>query len=273
MITPNQSLEEKQLRHPDPRNASILTLVLQQRAIRIDQMMCFITACEGGSQGHRPFPSKSSIHNRIEHLQREGLLNLEQIEQGQPGWIWLTKKGVRMLGSTAPWKRPGRHVLPFLSASNAIRLLLTEQYPQATWRSRQQLKEAATKPRESLLPTAELLTDSGQRIAIHVMIRLVGTDEQVVMHICEQLAHNTDDGTPYYTALWYYASGKEEQRLRTARAIVAALTTQAIARKISIISSPFQPHQRWNHPHLAVQTHPCSGNDNACISMRKGEKP
>lgn len=272
MIASNQSLEEKQPRHLAPQDFSILTLVMQQRAIRLDQMMCFLTACEGVSQDHRTFYSKSSVHNRIEHLQREGLLNLHQIEQGQPAWMWLTKKSVCMLGSAAPWKRPGRHVLPCLYATNGVRLLLTEQYPQATWRSQQQLKDAATEPGGSSLPTAELLMESGQRIAIHVMVHLVGTVEQVIIRMFEQLGQNTDDRTPYYTALWYYASGEVEQRLRTARASVAALTTQAIARKISIISYPFQPQQRWNSHRLAVRTHSWSRRDQSGSMRRKEEK-
>ncbi|WP_201360037.1 hypothetical protein [Dictyobacter formicarum] len=272
MTVSNQPPEIQQ-KYLAPQDFSILTLVMQQRAIRLDQMVCFLTACKRRSHNHPTFSSKSSIHNRIEHLQREGLLNLEQIEQGQPAWMWLTKQGVHILGTTAPWKCPGRHTLPFLYATNRVRLLLTEQHPQATWRSQQQLKNTEKGSNVSSLPTAELLTESEQRIAIHVMVRLLGTYEHMLIRMFEQLGRNTDDRTPYYTALWYYASGEAEQQLRTARASVATLTTQAIARKISIISYPFQPQQSWNNHRLAVQTHSWSRHEQSGSMRRKEEEP
>ena len=231
--------KEKRQRHLAPRDLSILTLVMQQRAIRLDQVPHFMTLLETTSGTMHAAHAKSTAHNLIERLQREGLLHLHHFGKGQ-SWIWLTKEGLHVLGSSASWKRPARSAFPLLDAANSVRLHLIQRNPQGTWRSQQQLRNAETENSFSQLPTAELLTDTGERMAIHVVLRLTGTDEQIAARMCQQFERKTSSGTPYYTALWYYASNDAAKRLRHARARVADITTKEQARNIHIFSYPLQ---------------------------------
>jgi hypothetical protein len=230
------------MQHLAPRDLSILTLVMQQRAVRLDQLPHFIALMDTTADTTQKENRKSTILNLVERLQRAGLLHLQRFDQGQPAWIWLTKEGLHALGRASSWKRPTRHTLPFLYATNAVCLQLHEQEPEGTWMSHQHLRSSEAWKDFSPLPTAELLTDTGERRAIHVIMRLTGTEEQIVTRMLQQLEQKTSSGTPYYSTLWYYASRDAAKRLREARTRVAESATKERAR-ISIFSYPLQKHR------------------------------
>ncbi len=235
-----QEKSKENLQHWAPCDRSFLTLVMLQRALRLDHVQRFIALLETTSDSMREADRKSTAHNLVERLQRAGLLHLQQFGNGQPGWVWLTKKGLHTLGSSASWKRPTRSALPFLYATNAVRLMLAEDETPGTWVSQQQLRSSEGGKLFPPLPTAELLTEAGERIAIYVIFRLSGTHDQIATRMRQQLERETSPGTPYYTSLWYYASNDAAKRLRDARARVAETVTKELARNICIFSYPLQ---------------------------------
>ncbi|BCL83560.1 WD40 repeat domain-containing protein [Ktedonobacteria bacterium brp13] len=231
---------EKHQRHWTPRDLSFLTLVGQQRALRLDQVPHFIMLLEATSDSTCQAPQKSTAHNLVEHFQRAGLLHLHHFGKSEP-WIWLTKKGWQMLGNASPWKHPARKTLPFLYAISEVRLLL-EYQPQAHWISQQHLRTTPTCQTHPV-PTAKLLTDTGECIAIHVVCRLTETEEQITEQMRQQLEQATSTGTPSYVALWYYATTTDTaKRLRAARDRIADSGVEVLARSIAIFSYP------WQHP-------------------------
>lgn len=239
--------------HWMPRDLSFLTLLMQQRAIRLDHVSDFVAQIEATANNTYKANTKSTAHNLVERLQREGLLHLQRFGKSQPAWIWLTQKGLHALGNASSWKRPSRRTLPLLYAANTVRLQLTAHHPQGTWISQQQLKSAEAEQSFSHLPTAELLTDTGERMAIHVVFRLTGTDKQIATRMCQQLERKTSSGTARYTALWYYAPNDAATRLRSARISVAEIATKELARNISIFSYPLQRQLLYRGHHAPVQ--------------------
>jgi hypothetical protein len=249
-----EKLDNRQQRQLTPRDLFVLTLLSQQRALNLDHLPRFLTL-EGKIETEQSANLKSTTHNLVERLQHAGLIQVQRLDKNN-SWIWLTKRGMQLLGlSTSSWKRPTRRILPVLHAANTLRLHFTEHDPQAFWLSQQQLRKTNAAKEPSLLPTAVLGTGKGERIAIYVALRLIGTEEQLAARMLKQLDQETHLEKPMYNALWYYATEDAAKRLRTARAIIADIAAKEIARKICIFSYPLVCRQALYRGHRTpVQT-------------------
>ncbi len=207
-----------------PQERALLTLLGEQRALRLDQVPRYLAL--------------------LGRLRRAGLIHLHLVGK-QPGWIWLTTRGLQTLGIHASGKPPTGSTLPVLHAANTIRLLLTEHDPQACWISKPDLQRVHSPSLES--PTAQWRAGSGERITTQIVFHLQGTDEQIAAHLQHQFEQATSFGNSPSTALWYYAPAEVAQRLRAAR----ALLTETRAKTISIFSYPLV-HERVLLHHTPV---------------------
>lgn len=235
-----KNTQERQL---SPDDLSVLTLVSQQRAVSLDHLPRFLALFEAQSGKERSAHRKSTTYNLVERLQHRGYIHQQRFGKSQSAWIWLTHKGGQAVGISSPWKAPARTQLPALHAANALRLLLTEHDPQISWYSQQQLRSSAAPHERHLLPTAEVENERGERIALHVVLRLTRTEEQIISHMLKQLGQEPHREEISYHALWYYATADAARRLRAARATIAERTTQEVARKIGIFSYPLTRRQ------------------------------
>jgi hypothetical protein len=244
--------DSKQQRQWTPRDLYVLTLLGQQRALSLDHVSRFLALFEGKAGVEQSVNLKSATHNLIEHLQHAGLIQLQQFGKNKSNWIWLTKEGMQVAGlSSAAKKRPARRILPALYATNTVRLHLAEQEPESSWVSRQQLRSSDTARKPHLTPTAVLETGRGERIAIHIMLRLTRTEEQIADHMLQQLEQERDLEKPSYSALWYYAPADVTKKLRAARASIAKSTTRETARNICIFTYPLVRRQVLYRGHKA----------------------
>jgi WD40 repeat protein len=230
--------DSKQQRQWTPRDLYVLTLLGQQRALSLDHLSRFLSLFEGKAGTEQSTNLKSTTHNLIEHLQHAGLIQLRKCGKNTPGWIWLTKEGMHLAGlSSVSWKRPKRRTLSTIYAANAVRLYFAEHEPESSWLSRQQFRNTDTTRESYPAPTAILETKNGKRIAIHIMLRLTRTEEQITAHMLQQLKQGCSE-KPSYNALWYYATADVARKLRTARARVTESTTKETARNICIFTYP-----------------------------------
>jgi WD40 repeat protein len=252
---------KKQQKQWTPLARDLLMVIGQQYALRIDHVPRFL-ALRAVQSDHEPKANpKSAAHNLVERLRRAGLIHVRRFSESKYDWIWLTKKGWQELGLDSTWNHPHRAKLRALHAANTIRLLLTEHDPQVSWISHEQLCRADLPRNWYPLPTAELLTGTGECIAIHETSRLTGTDEQIMTRIREHLERETSLGKPYYTALWYYATAPVAARLRAARTSIAETLGKEMARRVFIFSFPPIPKQvLYRGHHTAVQALIWSGN-------------
>lgn len=223
-----------------PHDHAVLTLLEQQHAVSFDHLPQLLARCQE-DQSATPLPTwKRIAQQSVERLQRAGLVRIHHVGRHDPDWVWLTKAGQQTLDLPLSRKRLTHHALAAYYAANAIRLRLAAWYPHATWKSQDQVRrESDTHGRtSSQTPTAELHLATGERISIHVTLRLTAREDQIATRMCEQLQRKTSTGAPYYSALWYYARPSVARRLRAARGHVAQALTQEMARTISVFSYP-----------------------------------
>jgi hypothetical protein len=127
----------------------------------------------------------------------------------EPFWVWLTPRGLREL--ELPYKRyePSLARLDHLWVINAVRLLLEEQLPDATWESERTLRATLTYRKGDLLPhlpDAELV--SGKE-TIGIEIELTPKKPQELRGLLEDL-------TTRYHQVWYYVTSKTRQTVVSA---------------------------------------------------------
>jgi hypothetical protein len=247
-----------------PREYTILSLLGQQRALSLDHLAAFFVRSEGPEPASSQEELKSTINALVERLQRAGLLTLQSFNR-QP-WIWLTKRGLRFLTLPASRKPPSHASLPLLQAANAIRLALEESYPRGTWTSRDQLRQqrAAQKlPPLAHMPTATFDTGEGALLAIHVLLRLQGTEEHLVKQLLEQLEFKPDQSAS--TAFWYYVHPRVAPSLRRAFQQVSREIEGADAR-LRLFTYPLVPKVTVYHGHQAPIRHLAWSPDGAWIA-------
>jgi WD40 repeat protein len=224
--------------HWTPDTRALLMVLREQLALRIDHVPRFLTLFEAPSDKAHLSHRKSAAHHLVERLQRAGLLRVRHWGASRLSWLWLTKKGWQASGMTSAWTPPPRRKLPTLHATNELRLRLTESDPQLVWISRQQLRQASSPRHWPALPTAEVITGAGERIALHVVLHMSGNEEQIMIRMREQLEREAHPGNSSSTALWYYAPTPVAARLRAARARLAKELGKEIAHKIGIFTYP-----------------------------------
>ncbi len=213
----------------------ILSLLGQQRALNLEHLPSFLRLFEQGKK--QTAGLKSSAHNAVERLQRAGLVTIRRFEDQNGSWVWLTKAGLRYIGINSTWSRPARTVLPALHAANTIRLTFLQQYPEGSWTSRQQLRRAGIADISPYsLPTAVLECGDGTRVAVHAVLRLSGTDEQIFSRILQQLQQEISVGESRYTELRFYVTSDAAQRLQIIREKIAASVSTEVASKVRIFT-------------------------------------
>lgn len=229
----------------DSLDFSVLMILHQQRAIRLDHLPRFLVQLQGKPKQEAAH-LRSTSHNLVERLQRAGLIHLQRFGN-QPDWIWLTQQGMRRIGIFRRIKTPARSMLHAVHATNTIRLLLTEDDPHAFWISQEQIRSMVPPLQRHALPHAELRTGRGKHIAIHIALRLTETDEQLTTRLQQQLEQEAKPGRPFYTELWYYAADGPAKRLRAVRARIAESSKEA-ARRLCIFSYPYiDKHVLYRH--------------------------
>jgi len=236
------------------RDLYVLSLLGQQRALSLDHLPCFLALFEGSSSTMPSETLKRSGQQIIERLQQAGLVTRQAFDPTH--WIWLTKGGLRYLGISSTRKAPTRAALPPLQAANALRLSLSEQYPQGIWVSREQLRQERSSQKLSPLPNmpaAEFETREGAYLAIQVLLHWTG-QEHLVKSIREQLERQGSTGKPYYTALWYYATPNAASHLRSAFEQVVRECNGADTR-LRVFSYPLVPKVIVYQGHCAPIRH------------------
>ncbi len=249
-----------------PYERRLLTLVSQQHALRVDHVPRFLALLASPSDDPSEAHLKSTAHQLVERLQRAGLLCVRRFRANHLDWIWLTKKGWQVAGMTSPWSPPLWRKLPALHAANELRLRLRERDPHLVWISRLQLRQMRSPRHWSALPTAEVITGVGEHIALHVVLRMTGSEEQIMDRMRDQLEREPIPLNPSYAALWYYAPAPVAMRLRAARARLAEEMGKEMAHKVGIFTYPLTAGQVIYRAHHSPVRALAWSRDGMCIA-------
>ena len=100
------------------RDIALLTWIAEQYAIRFDQLHYLVNRYKGEDV------TESNIKWLINRWRTAGWVDKRKIVYGEPGWIWLSKDGLKAMELPYPqWEpKPGR--MAHIHAVNAVRLFV-----------------------------------------------------------------------------------------------------------------------------------------------------
>lgn len=198
------------------RDDYVLWWIGQQRAVRYDQIRRLL-ARESEGEPHNPQAlSPSRTTQLIQRWQKAHLVQYRKIYVQQPGWIWLTRKGLAFAGLDYRASVPAESGLTHLYYINEVRLLLEEgddeEHP-LVWTSERALQHA----REEMRTRHRVLTHLPDGIAtigkdtIDIEVELTRKRQREI----ERTMRGNWGSTRSTNALRYYVS---RQALATVRA-------------------------------------------------------
>jgi len=122
----------------------VLRWIAYQRAVRYDQLQRLLSR---ESEWETRDPRRLSMTRTTQTIQRwvrAGLVVYKKLLVGQPGWVWLTAKGLRLLDLGFRASAPAYSVLGHLYAINEVLLHLEDEAAERkvaiTWSSERWLQ-------------------------------------------------------------------------------------------------------------------------------------
>jgi hypothetical protein len=206
-------MQEKQTKKPrcdrgqiqlTDRDLRIMRWIGEQYAVRLDHLQQLLGQEAGRGAKQEGHISESATRLVVARWVRADLATWKKFMVDEPSWVWLTPKALRELG--LPYKRyePSLTRLDHLWVINAVRLLLKEELPDATWRSERTLRVTLPYLKGGFfphLPDAELIWGE-ETIAIEV---------EVTPKKPQELRDILEDLTTRYHQVWCYVTSETRQ--------------------------------------------------------------
>ena len=123
---------------------AVLRWIGEQYAIRMDQLQGRLGQLTSEPTQEPDVLGIETTRKLVQRWMGAGLVEHAVLERNQPGWVWLTRRGLEQVGLAYQTWFPKTQGLPHLFALNQVRALVEQREPVATWRSeRQRVSNAA----------------------------------------------------------------------------------------------------------------------------------
>ncbi len=185
------------------RDLVVLRWIGEQYAVRLDHLQRLLALLAGRQTKEEGRVSRNAALDVIERWKKLNYIESEQLVQGHPRWVWLSRKGLQAMQLEFAYWKPKPGELEHIRFVNEVRMYLEQRRPQATFISERALKkgrstragvELSWSKERGHLPDAEFVVD-GECVAVEVELSAKGFARTV--GIMEQLA--TD-----YQTVWYF---------------------------------------------------------------------
>lgn len=158
-----------------PRDEYCLGWIADQYAVRLDQIQQLLSRHPGGqvkdkAKGLAP----TTVKDQIERWRRAGWIEYQRVLVGQPGFAWITRKGLQVLDQDDIYtaRAPAHTRLTHIYAVNQVRMA-EEMRLGLAWESERKYRAAleAVEKGESSGPIPDgIIREQGRPIAIEVEI-------------------------------------------------------------------------------------------------------
>lgn len=189
------------------RDVASLHWIGEQYSVRIDQLARLL--------GRPTAPvSDSTARGIVSRWVRAGLADSRKLIAGEPGFVWLTRRGLRQVDLTyKPWE-PSVGILNHVFWVNQVRLSVESRYAGAKWIPERELRQGAamqTFDGKIHVADGELRLDRGT-VAIEVELTAKSVSRRKT--IMTELASR-------YSTVWYFASVDVARLLESVRSQTA----------------------------------------------------
>lgn len=137
------------------RDITSLRWVGEQYAVRFDQLARLL----GRSAGRTL--TESTTRAAASRWIRGGLARSRKVTFGEPGFVWLTTRGLREVGLSFKAWEPSASTINHLYWTNQVRLYAEERHPDFVWRAERYMR--AGKPMQTISDSASHLADGELR--------------------------------------------------------------------------------------------------------------
>jgi|GEM_PF-2524831 len=201
-------------RLPDRQELPLLTLLIDQTAVPMDQFARFL-----GSD-------LKDAERVADRLWQAGLIRRSHPFPNEPDWLWISLWGLEHSESGVREVRPRLATLPRLRALNEARQTLEERFPHARWVSARSLRRASGQ--RPGIPDALVIVD-GKRFAVDVFIKPEGNFDVLYRKLEMRLAE-------YDGALWFSTAPRQ--------ATLRRLRKHPVSAKLKVLGIPGPPRRR-----------------------------
>lgn len=222
------------------RDLTVLPWIGEQYAVRFDQLQVLLSRQLLGVTKEAGQVAASTVHARVARWKEAGLVQTAALLQGEPGWVWLTRKGLRQAGLDYPlWQVSLSSHLDHLFACNAARLWVEARKPEAEWRSERTLRSEQAWTHAGIRlghrPSAELVRERDT-----VAVEVAGVVEQA-----QRVREALPDLLARYPGCWYVVGSR-------ARPVLSRLLAElgsAIQARVRLIDLAEERSNVFSGPH------------------------
>jgi hypothetical protein len=172
------------------RDIDSITWVAEQRAARFDQLTLVLERQLGGPTKVAGQLSEATARSIVKRWQRAGFIRFASILAREPGWVWVTQKGLRALGLDYRMWEPKLGSITHVYWVNEVRLWCEQHHPSGEWIPERTLR----KQELDHFPDGEYVL-KGTTVAIEVELspKEEGWLNDIIDRLCQR-----------YSSIWYF---------------------------------------------------------------------
>jgi len=186
------------------RDLWALRWIGEQYAIRMDQLGRLLGSQAGGQTSIEGVLSERRTRRIVERWQRASLVETRKILYAEPGWVWLSRTGLRAVGLQVKYLTPRPMWLSHVFWCAEVRRYLEADHGDIEWRSDRLLHNGGSAEGPHHLPDAEILLD-GMTVAIEVELTA-----KHLKRLVDIVAWHSED----YQQIRYYVATAAERGVR-----------------------------------------------------------
>ena len=178
------------------RDLWALRWIGEQYAVRMDQLGRLLGSQPGGETSVVGVLSERRTRRVVERWMRAGLVETRKILYAEPGWVWLTRAGLRAVGLQVKYLAPRPMWLSHVFWCGEVRRSLEVDHGDVEWRSERLLHAFGSALNPHHLPDAEMLLGN---VTVAVEVELTPKHLRRLVDIVAWHSHDYEQ-TRYYAA-------------------------------------------------------------------------
>jgi hypothetical protein len=210
------------------RDQYCIAWIADQYAARGDQIRRLLSRFP---DKQRPFRdgklmAETTVKDQIARWQRAGWVEYKRVLADQPGWAWVTKKGLQLVGRDDLYtaREPASTRLNHIYAVNQLRLWLDSKYAWKSERryraeelSKQDGKKAKKGDSLGPIPDGVLVTDKGAiAVEVEISAKRPADLEEKLARLARWTVFDskkTYDHVPVFPTIWFYVPNDQIKEL------------------------------------------------------------
>jgi hypothetical protein len=197
-----------------PRDEYCLTWIAHQYAARLDQIQQLLSRFPGGElKDKRKGLAPTTVKDQIRRWTRAGWIEYERVLVNQPGWAWITKKGLQAVDLDGFYRaRPPSHSrLAHIFAVNQMRLLAESN--DYVWKSERAYRaELSVAKGQSPGPIPDAIVTHPQTEDMAVEVELTAKKPDDLEKKIHTLASHSVDRRYVFSRIWFYVPDEKIQQ-------------------------------------------------------------